>query len=522
MAAVPVNVFRGNDVLGARDEADIVTAQANYLPLPNHPGFEGLMLRVGALQADRAARRFIRTWNLGAGELHEADQLSGYGERGYYEFYDEDSLVETAGRVPDRHEWKLLPCVRASPTAAQNTGRFLFDLTPATPAEVGGVSDLLRFEMDGGGSRGDVFAVADVRMVYRAASLTATILLGEKISPRKEPIALSTQRWIRQKTQQLDDAYYTRSTAELTVGAVTKLLTWEVTDYAHLARSVQPSTKETGLRLIREGLQIAGLLWRRLLGDLPSFITDYYQRIVELLTLLKSYVSDNIESVSEVMVSKLIAHDMLTFKLGLSTLASTPIAERLSELTTSNQGWDGAPATEQSRRSKLWAQHHDTREQASQMQTDQEAMVVRLVEERTQQLKRQIASLTAGGAKRLRGRQGDEETSPRDKSAADTAEKLGAWTKGPKSAAKPDPPKLAGEYIVNDRRCKKGRCKLDKKFLLHGEAGDAKRAQVIFTNKLARQIFPGPEYAKYYAVRKWQLERNPALVNDYVSYIEAE
>ena len=63
---------------------------------------------------------------------------------------------------------------------------------------------------------------------------------------------------------------------------------------------------------------------------------------------------------------------------------------------------------------------------------------------------------------------------------------------------------------------------LDKVFLLHGRVGDPKRAQVIFTNQLARRMFPGAAYGKYYAVRKWQLEQNPGLVTEHVSYIERQ
>jgi len=522
MAAVPQTTFGGEVVAGARAQDDLETGQISYAPLPNHPGYEGLMIRIGALGADPDARRILRTWTLEAENLYEADNLTGYGERGYYEVFDEDQQVEVAAGEDDRFEWKVMPCVRPVRAARANAGgRSLFDLNTATPNEIQGIREIMRTELDGGGLRGEEIPLADARLIFRAAHLSTSILTNERLSSRKEPIALATQRALRQKTQELDDRYYTRSTATLSVEAVTDLLTWEVIDYAHFARRIQPSTKETGLRLIREGLEIAGAIWRRLLGDAPNFVSDYYAEMAAKMTHLKSYVSDNIESVSVTTVTKLIQHDMLTLKLALSTLAAEPRFTKVATLTVIAEGWNGNDDTEASRRNDLWTKHHDTREQASQMQSDQEAMVTRLVTEQTQNLKRQLAGIDKGGAQRRRVAEVPPGMPPAQ-GEKDREQKLAAWTKGPKLAAKPDPPELVGNYIVTDRKCKKGRCKLDKVFLLHGRIGDAKHAQVIFTNQLARRVFPGSAYAKYYAVRKWQLERNPDLVTDHVSYIEKE
>ena len=525
MAAVPHFTFGGVPVHQGRAEDEMQTGQLSYVPLPNHPGYAGLMITIGALDADPAAREIVRTWTSGADDLHQADYLAGYGERGYYEFYDEDSPVEVAEGEEQRYEWKVLPCVRevAAATPGNARGTYLFDLNTATPNEVDGVRNLLATQMDGGTLRTVTASDDDVRMVFRAANLTSAILTSERISPRKEPVALATQRYLRQKTQALDDQYYTRSTAVLTVAAVTDLVTWEVVDFAHFARRIQPTTRETGLRLMREGMEIAGLIWRRLLGDIQNFVSDYFVRMTEKLALLKSYVSDNIESVSENTVAKLIQHDMLTFKMAMSTQAAGEVADRVTDLTTTTAGWNGDVGEVASRRNGLWQQHHDTREQASQMQSDQEAMVTRLIAEQTQALKRQLANLQGGGrSQRQKIAEVPPGMPPATGAVHDREQKMVAWTKGPKLTTQPEPPALAGEYLVTDRKCKKGRCLLDKVFLLHGRIGDAKRAQVIFTNQLARRMFPGAAYGKYYAVRKWQLEQNPDLVTEHVSYIEKQ
>ena len=523
MAANPQATFGGLDVLGPRTEAQMVTGQISYVPLPNNPGFSGLMVRVGALEADRAARRIVRTWTLGAGELYEADQLAGYGERGYYELYDENQPVEVEDGDPQRFEWNVLPCVREAAAAATGNARgmYAFDLSTATPDEVQGIRAFLGMQLDGGAERANLISADDARMLFQASHLTSAILTSEKISPRKEPVALATQRMLRRKTQELDDEYYTRSTAVLTVGAVTDLVTWEVLDFAHYARRIQPTTRETGLRLIREGMETAGLIWRRLLGDRPNFVTDYFVRMTEQLALLKSYVSDSIESVSVTTVTKLIGHDMLAFKMALSTLASTGAQDRAHELTVAGPAWNGVPGREASRRHNLWQQHHNTREQASQMQADQEAMVTRLIEERTQALKRELENLRQGPKqKKRRGR--EDPDGSEEPGVSDRDQKMKAWTKGARLTAKPEPPELAGEYLVTDRRCKQGRVLIDKVFLMHGKTGDAKKAQIILTNQLARRLFPGSAYAKYYDVRKWQLQENPALVTEAISYVEKQ